>query len=321
MHLTPFQKNLREKILSQGPLSLLEVMGLSNAHYYAEKEVFGREGDFITSPEISQIFGECVAFWIVEQCQREEIYDPILLEMGPGRGTLMRDIVRILSKTKIKPDIHFLETSPKLREFQKENMPEPCVWHDDLRDIPKKFALFLANEFFDALPIQQKVDGVDVYVDYVDDAFVRVPRGGEMIETSPVSLDISKTMAAHLSSYGGAALIIDYGDYTKSERIGETLQAVKQHAYVDPLKHLGDADLTAHVDFKLLSEAFLKKGFRGNFMTQRDFLKAYGFDLRLQKLMEQSLSHDQRQDIQSRAHRLIDPKQMGELFKVLEISL
>lgn len=320
MPLTPFQKNLRDKILSQGPLSLLEVMGLSNAYYYAQKEVFGREGDFITAPEISQIFGECVAFWVVDQCQKAGVYNPTLFEMGPGRGTLMRDIVRILSKTKIKPDIHFLETSPKLRELQKEHIPELCSWHDDLRDIPKKFTLFLANEFFDALPIQQKEGDVEVCVDYVNDAFVFLRKSGEVTETSPVSMDISKNMAAHLSSYGGAALMIDYGDYTEGERIGETLQAVKHHVYVDPLKHLGDADLTAHVDFKLLSKAFLKKGLRGNFMAQRDFLKAYGFDLRLQKLMEQSLSHDQRQDIQNRAHRLIDPKQMGELFKVLEIS-
>lgn len=294
-------------------------MNLSNAHYYAHHRVFGEDGDFITAPEISQIFGECIAFWIIQQCDTHQTTFPHIVEVGPGRGTLMQDILRILKKTKLTPSIHMVETSLGLRELQKQKIGDTCTWHDDLTTLPQGFTLFIGNEFFDALPIQQYQNDQLIHVGFEKDVFVFIPKPAHVREFSPLSLEIANTMAQHLHTHGGGALIVDYGDYTEGMRECNTLQAVLKHTYIHPLAHLGEADLTAHVDFKSLAEVFLKSSLRANFMTQGEFLIHYGFDLRLKKLMDICALETEKRDMKCRALRLIDPQQMGTLFKVLEI--
>jgi SAM-dependent MidA family methyltransferase len=323
-----FQKTLKARIQSQGPLPLGEVMELSNDYYYAHHHVFGKQGDFITSPEISPLFGEILAFWLMGQCERLHITDPVILEMGPGRGFLMQDMLRILTQAKITPHIHILEKSERLRSIQQESLADfsnLLTFHEDLKNLPNCPIFWIANEFFDALPVEQYQDNVRVCVDMETNeqgdffVFTPYPVSGPCIkESSPVSLDIAIDIAKHMHTHGGAALIIDYGDYTEIDRLGNTLQAVKNHAYVDPLQYLGEADLTAHVDFYALSQVFLTNACQVSLMTQREFLLHFGLEMRLLKSMHKA-SFDQQVDIQSRAERLIDPTAMGHLFKVMEV--
>lgn len=325
--LTPFQQNLKAKIEAEGPLPLYTVMGMSNAHYYSQHQVFGKQGDFITAPEISQIFGEVIAFWVLNYCLERNLFTPAIIELGPGRGVLARDMMNIFSKVNgFKPSFYFLENSQQLRDIQSSavsDYPFEIAWIDTLSELPSCPAIFIVNEFFDALPITQKVEDQEVKVDFQSGQFVFIPAHIDLtsiIESSPDSLTIAQQMCAHLNHHSGAALIIDYGDYSEGERKGDTLQALKNHQKVHPLAFVGDADLTAHVDFKSLAKVFLCQALQAHFMTQRDFLMAYGYEARLAKLLEKCSSEIEKQDQLSRANRLIDPAQMGTLFKVLEIT-
>ena len=323
--LTLFQQTLKAQIKRQGPLPLSEVMDLSNAYYYAHQKVFGAHGDFITSPEISQIFGEVVAFWLLNHTLPENILAPTIVELGPGRGILARDMMGIFSNvTNFTPRFYFLEQSEPLRRVQQETLAPYAFekqWIQCLSTLPKGPTFFIANEFFDALPIQQTIDALEIHVDFKD-AFVFSPEhfeSQEIIESSPTRLAFAQYIAAHLKDNKGAGLIIDYGDYTEERRNGDTLQAILNHSYVHPLDHLGEADLTAHVDFKALSDVFLSFKLAVNFMTQAAFLNAYGFKERLSKRLTRSKTPQERNDQNARAQRLTDAHQMGHLFKVLEV--
>jgi SAM-dependent MidA family methyltransferase len=311
-------------------------MGLALGHsdhgYYRTRDPLGRGGDFTTAPEISQMFGEMIGAWCMMAWQAMGRPDFTLVEFGPGRGTLMADLLRVAGK--VMPDftkaarLHLVETSPALRSRQAEclSVYEP-VWHESIEDVPQGPSLFVMNEFFDALPIRQFVTtdaglaelcvGIDPESDRL--AFVMeraikypLPDGrGLILETCPAALAIVRELSARIARHGGAALIVDYGYDTPGG--GGTFQAVKAHAYADPLADPGEADLTAHVDFGALAEAARQAGVtvQGP-VGQGEFLLSLGIAERAAKLgTEEALGA---------LHRLTAPEQMGTLFKVLALT-
>lgn len=328
----------RRLIPTTGPISLSQFMGESNAKYYANRDPLGEEGDFITAPEISQMFGELIGLWFadlwVKMGQSKNIH---FVELGPGRGTLMTDAMRTASRYEFDPTIHFVEGSPTLRKLQKEKFPN-AVHHHDLSTLPEdRPLLVMANEFFDALPIKQLLRSADgwhermVGIDENDNlTFVAgkervddlVPPSwqkasqGTMIETSPAADALMAELSARLANQGGAALIIDYGPL--EARSGSTLQALKAHKHVDPLTHPGEADLTAHVDFERLAQVAEENGAEVmGLQMQGDWLHQMGIETRFEALKRKDPANV---DVTQRQFdRLVQDDQMGALFKVLGV--
>jgi NADH dehydrogenase [ubiquinone] 1 alpha subcomplex assembly factor 7 len=310
-------RELAARIERSGPITVEAWMQACISHY------FGAEGDFITAPEISQIFGELIGAWLADQWQR--LGSPAracLCELGPGRGTLMRDALRA---TRGVPgfhaalQIHLVETSPSLQAVQKRALDasHPVLrWHEDMSTLPDLPLLLVANECFDALPIRQFVGDAERCVEWAGDAFRFMPEGKVTREDSPASLAMLQAIAGHVRAYGGAALIIDYG--YDGEGGQDTLQAVARHAYADPLVTSGDIDLTAHVDFAALKQAADGVNVWGT-VPQGVFLKRLGAELRALSLCR-SATPEQQQAILSGLERLASPEQMGELFKVLALT-
>ena len=309
--------------------------------YYVKQDPFGTGGDFITAPEISQLFGELIGGWLADVWQRIGAPDPVLLvEPGPGRGTLMSDILRVAS---LNPafmnalQVHLVEISPILQDRQRERLREAGAainWHGDLADVPAGPILLVANEFFDALPVRQYVGfqgrWQERLVGCSDDGRLTFMPGpgtpdtdfpaedGAIFETSPASSAIVNEIANRIGDSGGAALIIDYGHVGPA--VGETLQAVRDHRYVDPLASPGEADITAHVDFAALINACAGVDVRCHGpMAQGDFLLALGL---LERAGQLGRDKDDatRQSIRDAVQRLAGPDQMGRLFKVLAIT-
>jgi len=336
------------QIRAAGPISVADYMEQVADFYYGSRDPFGAQGDFITAPEVSQIFGELVGLWCVDLWQRIGAPDPVLLvELGPGRGTLMADALRA---ARIAPTflqamrLHLVERSPALRQMQAEKLvafgPQ---WHDTVVTLPPGPVLLIANEFLDALPIRQfeqhqlrwceRMVGLDALGEKL--AFclappeLEIPNGARPENESkiraicPAAEKLGETLGVRLRRQGGAALFIDYGyDYRSGEKtaLGDTLQALRQHKPVPVLDAPGTADLTAHVDFA----AFARAAQRGGCViygpvTQRAFLLRLGIETRRTKLL-QTATPAQAQAIESGAQRLIDPAQMGSLFKVLALG-
>ncbi|AUX70791.1 methyltransferase [Porphyrobacter sp. HT-58-2] len=312
-------------------------MGESNARYYASRDPLGEQGDFITAPEISQMFGELIGLWLadlwVRMGSRKRIH---YVELGPGRGTLAKDALTAARRYEFAPEIHFVETSASLRKLQREAFPD-CHHHHDISTLPDDAPLLIvANEFFDALPIHQLVRSADGWFDRLigldGDAFTflagkermdhLVPRSwvtaaqGAMIETSPAAVALMAEIARRLREQGGAALIVDYGHMEL--RSGSTLQALKAHQKVDAFAHPGDADLTAHVDFELLKQVAEDNGADVMGLTyQGEWLRQMGIDTRTEALQRRN-PYD-KDKIQRQRDRLVEDNQMGTLFKVLGI--
>jgi SAM-dependent MidA family methyltransferase len=341
---TPFQISLRERIALEGPITVERYMGLCVQHYYATRDPFGAAGDFTTSPEISQIFGEILGLWALEIWASMGRPAPVrLVEIGPGRGTLMADALRA---ARLLPDfteaasVHLVETSPRLRGHQERTLasaPAPVTWHDRLEDIPEGPAIVLANEFFDALPVRQflatergwceRLVGLDDDHRLVfglkpepETGLGSAPHPGATLEWPAAAIDVVRFLARRIVAQGGAALVIDYGYW--GPRFGETLQAVRRHAFTDPLAEPGESDLTAHVDFQrlALAAAAAGAGVHGP-STQGDFLQALGIHVRAEALKQRATA-GQSQDIERAVERLTGrgPTAMGELFKVLALS-
>ncbi|WP_324761521.1 class I SAM-dependent methyltransferase [Porphyrobacter sp. TH134] len=326
---------LKRLIRETGPISLAQYMGESNARYYASRDPLGEQGDFITAPEISQMFGELIGLWLadlwVRMGSRKRIH---YVELGPGRGTLARDALTAAARYDFAPEIHFVETSASLRAVQREAFPG-CHHHHDLSTLPDDAPLLIvANEFFDALPIHQLVRSADGWFDRLvgldGDAFTfmagrermdhLVPPSwvsaaqGAMIETSPASVALMAEIAQRLRDQGGAALVIDYGHMEL--RSGSTLQALKSHKKVDVFAHPGDADLTAHVDFELLRQVAEDNGADVMGLTyQGEWLRQMGIDTRAEALQRRNPREGQ--IIKRQRDRLVEDSQMGTLFKVL----
>jgi NADH dehydrogenase [ubiquinone] 1 alpha subcomplex assembly factor 7 len=326
-----------------GGISLADYIQMAASAYYEGSNPFGRTGDFTTAPEISQLFGEMIGLWCADLwMQAGKPARVMLAELGPGRGTLMADILRTARNW---PDfhaalsVHLVEASPPLRAAQAAVLGDAvCAWHDDVADLPREdFSLILANEFFDALPIRQFIRRGDAWRERfvvwdsteetlafdcraVPDAAAQIPAHliaapeGSLFETSPQSTAIAAQMAAHVAESGGACLVIDYGHIKTA--IGDTLQAVSKHQYADVLENPGGQDITAHVDFDALGLAAAAQAAVFPALTQGQFLNALGIAMRAQKLAEQA-KPQQRAQIPLDVHRLTAPSAMGDLFKVL----
>lgn len=328
----------RRLIRETGPISLAQYMAESNARYYTTRDPLGAEGDFLTAPEVSQMFGELVGLWLadlwVRMGSREHIH---YVELGPGRGTLAKDALGAAARYGFAPQVHFVETSPALRKLQSEAFPE-CRHHHDLSTLPDDAPLLIvANEFFDALPIQQLVRSAEGWRERMvglngdDLVFVvgdtpadnlappswRKAPQGTLIETSRASVAVAAEIALRLKEQGGAALIIDYGGRELSA--GSTLQALRAHTKVDPLAFPGEADLTAHVDFELMQQIIPRYGADVmGLANQGDWLTALGIDTRLEALMRRNPAEAAK--LKRQRDRLVRDDQMGVLFKVLGIA-
>ncbi|QGR02978.1 SAM-dependent methyltransferase [Ehrlichia ruminantium] len=307
-----------------------------NYGYYMTQMPFGVCGDFITSPEISQLFGEVIALWVLLNWER--IGSPskfILLELGPGRGTLISDIIRVLKKFKqcySAVDIYLLEISPKLKEAQRGILQnEKITWCEDIDSVPNYPVLVIANEFFDALPVKQFVctDGswYERYVTIEDDKFKFINKlvniefqissvkdvGNPVIEVCDDAISIIRVIEHKIVKNNGSAVIIDYGYMDPPYR--STIQSVKNHKYNNVFENIGNSDITTHVNFRVLKESlsFLDS----SIMTQRDFLYSFGIQERLQVLIKNA-TEIQQHDLMTGFLRLTE--NMGSMFKVLLIN-
>ena len=287
-------------------------MAACNAHYYATRDPLGSSGDFTTAPEIHQMFGEMVGACLADCWHRAGApVDAIYVELGPGRGTLAADALRVIGAGVAA---HLVETSPALRDAQRARVPGP-IFHERIEDLPPRPLLLVANEFFDALPVRQWVGDEQRLVLLQGDGLAFTVHG-LIVEDSPARVAAVAAVAAHLVRHGGVALLIDYG-HGKSAP-GETLQAVRDHAFADPLADPGDQDLTAHVDFEALADAAHAAGASvTGLATQSDWLTRLGIQQRAETLVR--ANPDRANDIGSALARLTAPDQMGELFKVIAL--
>ena len=336
--MTALTKIIKTMIAEEGPMPLDRYMALCLGHpqhgYYMTRDPFGQSGDFTTAPEISQIFGELIGVWVAKLW--EQLGAPrhfALVELGPGRGTLMADVLRVLTKIPAcakAASIHLVETSPVLRAAQLERMPS-ATWHDSVASLPALPTIILANEFFDALPIRQferksgqsfercvvaTESGLDINLLPTP---ARIPFSGEgVFEESSIRDAVATHLGNHISTVSGAALIIDYGHLRSAPC--DTLQAMKSHSYCNITDHAGEADITSHVDFESLGRGFGKGGAKvARPMTQGNFLQAMGLEARTRVLAAKA-SASKQQTIITASERLANPAQMGELFKVMAVT-
>ncbi len=326
---------LARAITLAGPMPVSQFMAAANVEYYANGEAIG--GDFITAPEISQMFGELIGVALADVWDRAGRPECHYVELGPGKGTLAADALRAMAKAGLTPPVHFVETSPSLRTAQSAAVPG-ATWHDDLTTAVNNTPLLVvANEFFDALSIEQLVRGLSdwrqrlvacqdtlflpVTGKSVPDAIIpealRDAPVGSIVESSPASVRVVRDLAKRLAVQGGAALIIDYG--YDGPALGETLQAVRGHRFANPFDAPGSVDLSAHVDFATLGAAATVAGARVHGpVPQRDFLGNLGISSRAAALAKQS---PERADELTAAHqRLTDPAAMGTLFRVMGLT-
>ena len=309
-------ERLKRRIAEEGPISVADYMAEANAHYYATRDPLGLAGDFTTAPEISQMFGELAGIWLADLWQRAGRSEPVRsVALGPGRGTLAADALRAMRAAGLEPAVELVETSPALRRAQAERLPD-AAWHDDLSSLPAEGPLLVvANEFFDAMPVQQfRPDGRELRVDFRDGRFVR-DEAQAVQECSPVSLALVGELAARLARHGGAALIVDYGHEGGS---GDTFQAVARHAYADPFEAAGERDLTAHVDFAALAAAARVEGVQVHGpAAQGEWLERMGIGARAEALRRSA--PERAAEIEAARQRLTAPAAMGRLFKVLAL--
>ncbi|MCC0036644.1 MAG: class I SAM-dependent methyltransferase [Hoeflea sp.] len=352
--MTPLAEKIVNLIQQTGPLKISDYFALCLADpdhgYYQRREPFGQSGDFVTAPEISQLFGEMIGVFLVQAWQAQGSPEKTrIVEIGPGRGTLMSDALRVIAR--LAPDlhagatIHMVETSERLRNVQRQTLvriKQRISWHHAVEDVPAGFTLLVANELFDAIPIRQFVKTPQGFCERVvglDDtgnlAFGLAPGGldttllpieagrvpnGEVFEVSPARSAVMQAVAAKIVRDGGTALTIDYGHLVTG--FGDTLQAVHQHEFDPPLARPGEADLTSHVDFQVLAEVAREAGAHVHRpLTQGDFLLRLGILERAGALGAGRDSLTQA-TISDAVNRLAGEGEgrMGALFKVLAVS-
>jgi NADH dehydrogenase [ubiquinone] 1 alpha subcomplex assembly factor 7 len=346
---TPLDIEIRRRIAAAGPMPVDEYMGLCLAHpehgYYVTRDPLGARGDFITAPEVSQMFGELIGLWMTAVWKQMGAPPHVrVIELGPGRGTLMKDALRAAQVVPAFRDavaLHLIEISPVLEAQQErtlEPLSVPMFWHPSLTDVPDGPAIIIANEFFDALPIKQAIKqetgwherriGMDAggklafvaaaepmpHFDRLLPQAVRAAPVDSIYEwrSDTAAFDLGRRLADE----GGAALVIDYG-HAKSN-VGDTLQAVGQHSYADALIGAGTVDLTAHVDFEQLTRAVEAMGAKGyGPIEQGQFLRLLGIETRAQTLKAKA-SRAVSAEIDAALARLTGHGRtgMGELFKV-----
>jgi NADH dehydrogenase [ubiquinone] 1 alpha subcomplex assembly factor 7 len=339
---------LKQRIAAQGPLSVAEFMRVALSEpghgYYATRDPLGAAGDFVTAPEISQLFGEMLGLWCVDVWEKLGRPEPFLLaELGPGRGTLMADVLRA---ARVRPEflraarLHLVEISAPLRQLQGQALATfHPTWHDRIEDLPAGPLLLLANEFLDALPVHQFARSTEgwqeraVTTDSDALAWTLMPpsqhidllraehrraKPGDIAEVSPACRGVAEVLGQRFAQERGAALFIDYGPGKSG--LGESLQALRGHKPADPLRAAGSADLTAHVDFAACADAARAAGAQAfGPVEQGTFLRILGIELRASMLAEKANDAD-RAAIAAALHRLIAPAQMGSLFKALALA-
>ena len=341
---------LRETIAQTGPIPLDRYMALCLGHpvhgYYRTRDPLGRAGDFTTAPEISQIFGELLGLWAAEVWHMMGRPVPCrVVELGPGRGTLMADALRAIRAAlpafAEAIDLHLVETSPVLRAAQAARLGVtgvPATWHEETGTVPDGPALILANEFFDALPVRQferrpegwcerrvglAPDGMRLVLGLDPEPTPGLPAqadSGAILTLPSAALAEMRRLAGRLARSGGALLCVDYGEVDLG--LTDTLQAVRDHRFADPLAAPGDTDLTAQVDFGALARAAVEAGARLHGpVTQAAFLGALGLAQRAERLAARARP-DEAEAVTGAAARLVDSSRtgMGRLFKVLGVS-
>lgn len=341
-NVTPLYAHLLRHIAADGPLTIAAYMNDCLLHpehgYYSTRDPFGAAGDFITAPEISQMFGELVGLSLAQSWLDQGAPQRFTLaEIGPGRGTLMADILRA---TRSVPgfhaamELHLVEASATLRDIQKTTLhPAKATWHLQITELPEQPLFLVANEFFDALPIRQfiregtnwrerRVGASNNTLEFgLTEAAPNLAlnhrlqdtKDGDLVEVCPAAPAIMAEITARIAAHGGAALIIDYGDWRGT---GDTLQALSNHAFTDPLANPGADDLTAHVGF-----ADLVRGTptaHSKLTTQGTFLHHLGIAERTQALAK-NLSGDALVTHIDAYHRLTDDDKMGTLFRVIGV--
>lgn len=327
-------ERLARAITLGGPIPVAQFMAAANAQYYATRDPLGVAGDFTTAPEITQMFGELVGLWAADLWDRAGQPDAAWVELGPGRGTLTADALRAMRKAGFTPPVHFVETSPALREAQAARIPA-ATWHEDVTTLPDQPLIVVANEFFDALPVRQLVRGADEWRERlvacqdtlflpvagaaVPDAVIpeplRTAAPGAVLEVSPATVAIVRALSQRIVRQGGALLAIDYGH--EGPLVGETLQAVRAHAYANPFEAPGEQDLSAHVDFTTLVAAAQSMGaVAWGPVEQAEFLVRLGIDTRAAALAR--AAPERAEAIAADRQRLVTG--MGSLFKAVAIT-
>lgn len=337
---------IKQQIEASGPISVEAYWNLCLAHpeygYYMKQDPLGAAGDFTTAPEISQLFGEMIGIWVAEEWYRLGKPSKIhLVECGPGRGTLMADLLRV---ARMIPDfaaslhVHLVETSLTLIEKQRKalaplgrGLGEGVQWHSSLETLPTDAPIiFIGNEFLDALPIRQYIrsgndwrerligyDGKFLFLlgNKVDVADLPDADEGAIFEVSPARQQVIADMTARIKKQSGSILMIDYGHAQSGT--GDTFQALGKHKFANVLENQGDVDLTSHVDFARLALDVLNQELIITICKQKEFLNRMGILSRAEQLRKNA-TPKQVEDINSALSRLTDDDQMGELFKVME---
>jgi SAM-dependent MidA family methyltransferase len=347
--------NLKQRIISQieaiGPISVADYMAMClfdrDAGYYTTREPFGKNGDFITAPEVSQMFGELVGVWCVSAWRALGTPGEIVLcEIGPGRGTLMKDLIRAARKTAPEfaatAKIHMVEISERLTQIQHATLDEhqdTIEWNKHFSDIKPGPLILVANELFDAIPSRQYVKAGGRFVERmlavdaeqnlvfaagsgtIDQTLLPpahdIAPEGSIFESAPARSALMKEIAERIHRERGAALLFDYGHLQQG--FGDTLQALSRHSSVDVLHIPGAADLTTHVDFHSLAQAARAEGCKTTAMTQGEFLVAMGL-LDRAGALGQGKSAALQDQIRADVERLAGLDQMGTLFKVLCVT-
>lgn len=339
----PLLDKIIRHIKFSGPLSVADFMNIclydKDYGYYTNQKPIGAKGDFITAPEISQIFGELIGIWVISAYHNLNSPKKFrLLELGGGRGTLLKDILRVLKSQNLNENVQveILEINPHLKEIQKATLCEhDIIFHDDFNSIKpdEKPIIIIANEFLDCLPIRQYIktdknwserligyDGQKLYFGLgtpLLEAPIFANSNDEIgtIREEAIGLEsLIEKLAFLLNTASGQALLIDYGHF--GDETGDSFQALMAHKKTDVLENLGQADLTAHVDFGAIEKYAIKNGLLINGPnTQRELLKALGFDARFEKLIAQN--PNKKEEITNSANRLIDQSAMGDLFKAI----
>ena len=350
--MTPMGRVVADRIRADGPMPVCDYLALAAGDpdhgYYRGRDPIGARGDFVTAPEISQMFGELIGLWCADTWRAAGSPSPVqLVELGPGKGTLMVDALRAVAQTATDfhaaAEIQLVEISPALQTVQRTSLGDTgATWHSSIEGVPAGPMLLIANEFIDALPIRQVVKTDDGWAermvtlgqgadelrfslgDVIDDPR-RLPPGaradapvGAIAEDCPAGQQLIARVARRLARDGGAALIIDYGHAQNAP--GDTLQAVRGHRYADALAAPGEADLTAHVDFAALAGAARRGGASvWGPVTQSAFLKALGMDARAVRL-KRTATPAQAGNIAAAVDRLTGRAQMGALFKAMALT-
>ncbi len=348
--MTALKERIAGLIAAAGPIGVADYMALClfdpEHGYYTTREPFGVAGDFTTAPEIGQMFGELVGVWLYDcWAAAGRPAGTVLAEIGPGRGTLMKDIVRTLYKVAPafvrQTRFELVETSPRLRETQRATLADSLpdfAWHESVATLPDGPLFIVGNELFDALPVRlfvrtdagwrERVVGLTEAgeLQFVAGAAgldpALLPAGaasaaeGAIFEVAPAREALMETIAGRIAGSGGAGLFFDYGHAETA--IGDTLQALRAHRYDDVLAHPGEADITSHVDFERLAQAARRQGLAAHLMTQGDFLIEQGL---LQRAGSLGAGKDEamQQRLRAEVERLAGPEQMGALFKVLAV--